>query len=350
MSHNTNNMHPLNMSELITLLQSQIIGLQLQLLQQSTLNSIKIFDGTNKVEFTAWEQSIENAAKLCNLDAVNIALSKLQGAPLKSANYLAGKETNSGRKFCWSTLKQHLTSNYSKIPYDTHAINAYDMLQQGNNEAYLHWAQDILECIHHTNDMSSILAIGTNHAKILTGLKDGKLCNKLAESKAKKWTNMVQVLQDVADMAVNFERSRSYSLPSFEVNHTSSYNNHNSSKFYRSSKSSTKETQPPNLKLEKIEMLALPGWPLKKDCPTVPHQSSSSQSKPHINRDKQHKLIKSFWKRFQNRKEQVNKITTVPEGNSDVWRCWQNIRLTTWPPTRHSHHQPSFHRRFSCPV
>ena len=89
-------MHPLNTSELIGLLQSQIIGLQLQLLQQSTLNSIKIFDSTNKAEFTAWVQSIENATKLCNLDAVNIALSKLQGAALKSANYLEGKETNSG--------------------------------------------------------------------------------------------------------------------------------------------------------------------------------------------------------------------------------------------------------------
>ena len=134
-------------------------------------------------------QSIENSAKLCNLDAVNIALSKLQGAPLKSANYLEGKETNSGRKFCWSTLKQHLTSNYCKIPYDTHATNAYGMLHQGNNEStkvYLHRVQDILECIHHTNNMSSILAIGTNHTEILTGLKDGKLHNKLAELKAKK--------------------------------------------------------------------------------------------------------------------------------------------------------------------
>ena len=43
------------------------------------------------------------------------------------------------------------------------------MLQQGTNElteAYLHGAQDILECIHHTNDMTSISALGTNHAKI----------------------------------------------------------------------------------------------------------------------------------------------------------------------------------------
>ena len=65
-------------------------------------------------------------------------------------------------KLIWSTLKQHLTSNYSEIPYNTHAINAYDMLQQGNDEsteAYLHRAQDILEHIHHINDMSSISAI-----------------------------------------------------------------------------------------------------------------------------------------------------------------------------------------------
>ena len=118
----------------------------------------------------------------------------------------------------------------------------YDMLQQGNdesNEAYLHRVQDILEHIHHTNDMTLISAIGTNHAKILTGLKDGRLCNKLAESKAKKWTNMVQVLQDIADIAVNFEISRGYSLPTFEVNQTSSYNNHTSSHSYRSTKPCT---------------------------------------------------------------------------------------------------------------
>ena len=180
---NTPDIYPLNTSELIDSLQSQIIGLQSQLLQQLTLNSIKKFDGTNKAEFATWAQSIENAVRLFNLDALSIALSKLQGAPLLSANYLEGKESNSGKKFSWTTLKQHLTSNYSEIPYDTHAINTYDTLQQGTDEstkAYLHRVQDILEHINHTNDMSSVTAIGTNHTKILTGLKDGKLCNKLA--------------------------------------------------------------------------------------------------------------------------------------------------------------------------
>ena len=162
---------------------------------------------------------MENAARLCNLDTLSIALSKLHGLLLKSASYLESKETNSGKTLVWSSLKKHLTSNYSKILYDTHAINAHDSLQQGSNEstkAYLHRAQDILECIHHTSDMSSITAIGTNHAKILTGLNN----SRLAELKAKNWITMAQVLQDVVDMVVDFKRSHGYSLPMFNVFHT----------------------------------------------------------------------------------------------------------------------------------
>ena len=46
--------------------------------------------------------------------------------------------------------------------------------------------------IHHPNNVTSITAIGTNHAKILAGLKDSQLQNKLAKSKAKKWTTMAR--------------------------------------------------------------------------------------------------------------------------------------------------------------
>ena len=66
-----------NISDLIGSLQSQILGLQTQALQQSMLNLVKIFDGTNKSKFTSWVQSVENAARLCNLDTLSIALSKL---------------------------------------------------------------------------------------------------------------------------------------------------------------------------------------------------------------------------------------------------------------------------------
>ena len=99
------------------------------------MNFIKIFDGSNKAKFTTWAQSVENAVRLCHLDTLSIVLLKLQGTLLKSASYLETKEVNAGKTLVWSTLKKHLTSNYSEIPYDTHAINAYDGLQQGNNES-----------------------------------------------------------------------------------------------------------------------------------------------------------------------------------------------------------------------
>ena len=162
------------------------------------------------------------------------------------------------------------------------------MLQQGNHEstkAYLHGAQDILECIHHTNNMTSILAIGTNHAKILMGLKDGKLCNKLAKSKAKKWINMVQVLQDVADMAVNFKRSWGYSLLTFKVNQTSSCKNHPSGNLYRSTKPPVRELKQSSLKTDRLKCWHCYGNDLKKDCPTAPQQSSSLQPNSHFSKD-----------------------------------------------------------------
>ena len=118
-------------------------------------------------------QSVENPAKLCNLDTLSIALYKLQGPPLKLACFLESKEVSPGKQLNWHSLKKHLTTNYSEIPYDTHTINAYDNLHQGSDEsasAYLHRVQDILEHIHHKSDMTSISAIGTNHVKILTGL------------------------------------------------------------------------------------------------------------------------------------------------------------------------------------
>ena len=132
--------------------------------------------------------------------------------------------------------RNNLTGNYSEIPYNTYAINAYDSLHKGSDEptiVYLHSVQGILEHIQHTSDMSSITGLTTNHAKLLTGLKGSKLQNKLAESIAKKWTTMAQVLQDIAYMVINFKRSCGYSLPTFKFQHVSSSN---SSSSYRSNK------------------------------------------------------------------------------------------------------------------
>ena len=61
---------------------------------------------------------------------------------------------------------------------------------------------------------------------------------------------MVQVLQDLADMAVDFKRPHGYSLLTFNIQYVSSEN-------LSSSVNSTRKTQ----------MLALPGRTLQKGLP-----------------------------------------------------------------------------------
>ena len=317
-----------NNSNITECLQSQILGLQMQALQQSTLKSIKIPDGNNKSEFTSWTRSVENAVKLCNMETLTIALSKLQGPPLKSARFLESKEVGSGKQLNWHSLKKHLTTNYSEIPYNTHTISAYDNLHQGSNEstsAYLHRVQDILEHIHNTSDMTSVPAIGTNHAKILTGLKDSRLCNKLAKFKAKKWTTMSQVLQDVADMAIDFERLHGYSLPTLEVQYISSTN---SSSSYRSNKPTTRNIQQPSTKQEKPKCWHCQGEHYKKDCPTAPKPSSPQKYKS--TKEKQHNLIKTYCKKFQDRR-QINELCTPANDSNEEFNNFiaefENIML-----------------------
>ena len=158
--------------------------------------------------------------------------------------------------------------------------------------------------------------MGTNHAKILTGLKDGRLHNKLVKLKAKKWINMLQVLQDIADMSLTFERSHDYSLPTFEVNQASSYNNHPSGNAYRSTKPPAKEVQQPLFKADKMKCWHCQGYHMKKDCPNAPQENSSSQPKSYLSKEKQHNLIKSFHKRFHNKTSQVNEVTLSSEDDS----------------------------------
>ena len=108
------------------------------------------------------------------------------------ACFLESQKVNVDKQLSWHSLKKHLTNNYSEIPYETHAIKAYSNLHQGSDEstsAYLHRVQDILECIHHTTNKETISAIGTNHVKILTGLKDGR--NKTDQIKSKEMNQYV---------------------------------------------------------------------------------------------------------------------------------------------------------------
>ena len=124
---------------------------------------------------------------------------------------------------------------------------------------------------------------------------------------------MALVLQDVADMAIDFERSHGYSLPTFEAQYISASNSSNS---HRSSKPPTKvcnncqhDQINPNIGIAK-------GITSKRIVPTAPKQGSH-QPKYKTTKEKQHNLIKTFHKQFQDRRRQSNEISTPSEDSSN---------------------------------
>ena len=115
---------------------------------------------------------------------------------------------------------------------------------------------------------------------------------------------MSQVLQAITDMAVDFERSCGYSLPTFEVQYISQVN---SSSYFRSNKSSTRNVQHHSNHQEKPKCWHCQGEHYKKDCPTAPKPSFPQSS--NLPKKKQFNLIKTYRKKFQDRR-QINKLGT----------------------------------------
>ena len=119
---------------------------------------------------------------------------------------------------------------------------------------------------------------------------------------------MAQVPQDVAEMVISFERSRGYSLPSFEINQTTAYSSKNptSNQHYSTNKLHMKEIQQPQYKLEKLKGLQCQGDHLKKDCPIVTSKSKSKHSRLQNNKEKQCNLFKSFSEKNSRTKKKVS--------------------------------------------
>ena len=120
---------------------------------------------------------------------------------------------------------------------------------------------------------------------------------------------MAQVLHNVADMAVDFKMSHGYSCPMFDIQYVSSANSNSS---YRSNKPPTKGTQQPSTRPEKPKCWHCQGDHFKKGLPHCPPAKFPSKYKS--TKEKEHNLIKTFCKKFQD-KRQINKIST-PAGDN----------------------------------
>ena len=113
---------------------------------------------------------------------------------------------------------------------------------------------------------------------------------------------MSQVLQDIADMAINFERSCGYSLPTFK-----NISQANSSSSFSSKKSSTRNVQQPSSQQEKPKCWYCQGEHYTKDCPTAPKPSIPPKFKS--TKENQCYLKKSYHEKFQDRR-QISELCT----------------------------------------
>ena len=66
-------------------------------------------------------EAIDNVAQISGQNTICIAFSKLIGSPLLTENRLKARLSN----LTWAELKRELYMQYSIIPLDTHAMQAF---------------------------------------------------------------------------------------------------------------------------------------------------------------------------------------------------------------------------------
>ena len=137
-----------------------------------------MFDGI-KSKFEALMESIEKPVQISGQIAIHIGFSKLTGSLLLTAKRLKTRLPN----LTLMEIKKELSIQYSIIPSNTHATQAFTHLEQGQDKLvddYLHCVSQLLSKIYHTSDTSRISAEGTNLYVVVYCLN----CRKLKDSVA----------------------------------------------------------------------------------------------------------------------------------------------------------------------
>ena len=134
------------------------------------MDAINSFDGSNKADPTSWLEQVELLVERGKESAVEIAMAKLKGNPLRIISTLEEETGN----IMWESLKNTLLEKYSDVPYRSNAMAKYFAIRQGEDESctqYLIRARDLLERGHSTSKLEFIDAEGF-HIPLLKGLQD----------------------------------------------------------------------------------------------------------------------------------------------------------------------------------
>ena len=182
-------------------------------LQQAALDAISSFDGNNKADTTSWPEQVELLAKRGKESAVEIAMAKLKGNPLRIISTLK-KETC---LIMWDALKNTLLKTYSDVPYRSNAMAKYFAVRQGEDDSctqYLIRARDLLERGHSTRKLKLINA-ESFHIPLLKGLWDRWVGDR-ASKQLDKWTTMDEVFSLITFYVNQSNKTKIYNEPEYE--------------------------------------------------------------------------------------------------------------------------------------
>ena len=109
---------------------------------------------------------------------------------------------------------------YSVIPSDSHATQAFIQLQQGLDEPldkYLHCVSELLSKIYCTSDMSRMLVKGLNHYSVVCSLNCKEVKDSITECQSLQWKMIKECLRDICDVRNRHEQAKGYCSAKFNT-------------------------------------------------------------------------------------------------------------------------------------
>ena len=114
----------------------------------------------------------------------------------------------------WDNLKNEHLEQYLTIPFNSHATQSVDHLQQGPSELlemYLHRASEPLSKIHHMVDLSQILGEGLNYYTMVSGQNVNKVKDNIVGHQSTYCRTVEDCFSNICVVGVGYERAKGYS-------------------------------------------------------------------------------------------------------------------------------------------
>ena len=178
-----------------------------------SLNSLQEYNGSNKDAMIPWLDHIKMVMDRYGIVPLEVGISKLKGLALGDIN-ATHKEGN----LMWYSFRQRLIEQCSNVPYASDAMFMYSDLLQVDEEPttwFLARAKILLECIHHTAQLSSIPGVGWDNLYLVRGLKE--LCIRRREAREQDfWRMNEDVFDTMSCIATTEERNKIYFEQNFK--------------------------------------------------------------------------------------------------------------------------------------